>query len=176
MEQYFYQAIASHFVRGLLVGAFFVVLVWISGIFKRRELRREVRRLREHLHTQMDITSKGNSVMLAENTALKQQNENLRVAVKEWQTKPGRAELRMLAVYDRAVRILNQNAPGFSPVWEKAVKESEQELLASESGVGSMLRRAFQPFAALGNGGGGKPASAATTFDDASAHRAGPVD
>lgn len=174
MEQYWHHAISSPFTWGLLVGLFFVALVWISGVFKRRELRREVRRLREHLHTQMDITSKGNSVMLAENTALKQQNENLRVAVKDWQTKPGRAELRMLAVYDRAVRILNQNAPGFSPVWEKAVKESEQELVASESGVGSMLRRAFQPFAALGNGGGGKPAGA-STFDEP-VHRAGPVD
>ncbi len=175
MDQYWQHVKESHFAWGLAVGLFFVALVWISGIFKRGELRKEVRRLREHLHTQMDITSKGNSVMLAENTALKQQNENLRVAVKEWQTKPGRAEMRMLAVYDRAVRILNQNAPGFSPVWEKAVKESEQELVASESGVGSMLRRAFQPFAALGNGGGAKPASASAFDDAAHGHPAGPV-
>lgn len=166
MNEYLQQALASHFVWGLALGLVLVLLVWISGISKRGELRREVRRLREHLNTQMDITSKGNALMLAENTALKQQNENLRVAVKDWQTKPGRGELRMLAVYDRAVRILNQNAPGFSPVWEKAVKESEQELVASESGVGSMLRRAFQPFASLGNGGGAKQERPAGSFDE----------
>ena len=60
--------------------------------------------------------------------------------------------MRMLAVYDRAIRILNQNAPGFSPVWERAVKESEDEIVSSESGMSAMLRRAFRPFAALGNG------------------------
>ena len=74
------------------------------------------------------------------------------MAVKEWQQKPGRAEMRMLAVYDRAIRILNQNAPGFSPVWEKAVKEAEEEIVAADSGMSAMLRRAFRPLAALGNG------------------------
>lgn len=176
MDQYWQQIKESHFAWGLALGLVGVIVTWINMLSKSRELRREVRRLREHLHTQMDITSKGNSVMLAENTTLKQQNENLRVAVKEWQTKPGRAEMRMLAVYDRAVRILNQNAPGFSPVWEKAVKESEQELVASESGVGSMLRRAFQPFAALGNGGGGKPERPAGFDEAAPGHPAGSVD
>ena len=102
--------------------------------------------------------------MREELDTLKSQNENLRVAVKEWQTKPGRNEMRMLAVYDRAIRILNQNAPGFSPVWERAVKESEEELAASDTGVSSMLRRAFRPFAALGNGSpSGKPAEKPAT-------------
>ena len=128
------------------------MLTWISGLAKSREARREVKRLREHLHTQMDITSRGNTAMRAELDTLKTQNENLRVAVKEWQTKPGRSEIRTLAVYDRAIRILNQNAPGFSPVWERAVKESEDEIVSSESGMSAMLRRAFRPFAALGNG------------------------
>ena len=83
----------------------------------------------------------------------------------------------MLAVYDRAIRILNQNAPGFSPVWEKAVKESEEELPNSETGVSSMLRRAFRPFAALGNGGKTDRPAGATAFDDATqGHPAGPVD
>ena len=174
MDEYLHQVMASHFAWGLALGLFLVLLTWISGLAKNREARREVRRLREHLHTQMDITSKGNAVMQSENQALKQQNENLRVAVKEAQTKPGRAEMRMLAVYDRAVRILNQNAPGFSPVWEKAMRESEQELVATDSGVGSMLRRAFQPFASLGNGG--KTASASTFEDATQGHPAGPVD
>ena len=74
------------------------------------------------------------------------------MAVKEWQTKPGRAELRQLSIYDRAIRIMNQNAPGFSPVWEKAVKESEDEIVSADTGMSSMLRRAFRPLAMLGNG------------------------
>ncbi len=159
-----YSQIVIHhpFTWGLVVGLILVFLTWLSGLAKSREARREVKRLREHLHTQMDITSRGNTAMRTELDTLKQQNENLRVAIKDWQTKPGRNEMRMLAVYDRAIRILNQNAPGFSPVWERAVKESEEELVSSESGMSAMLRRAFRPFAALGNGTPTKPADKAT--------------
>ena len=151
-NEYVQKVITSPFAWGLAVGLILVFLTWLSALAKSRELRREVRRLREHLHTQMDITQRGNSAMKAELDTLKSQNENLRVAVKEWQTKPGRAELRQLSVYDRAIRIMNQNAPGFSPVWEKAVKESEDEIVSADSGMSSMLRRAFRPLAMLGNG------------------------
>ena len=158
LHEYTQVALHHPFTWGLVVGLILVFLTWLSGLSRSREARREVKRLREHLNTQMDITSRGNNAMRAELDTLKQQNENLRVAVKEWQTKPGRNESRTLAVYDRAIRILNQNAPGFSPVWERAVKESEEELAASDTGVSSMLRRAFRPFAALGNGAPSKPA------------------
>ena len=165
-NEYVHQIVTSHFAWGLAIGLILVFLTWVMALTKRGELRREVRRLREHLNTQMDITQRGNSAMKTELESLKTQNENLRVAVKEWQTKPGRGELRQLSIYDRAIRILNQNAPGFSPVWEKAVKESEAELVESESGsMGSVLRRAFRPFAALGNGPrADKPAAG---YDDA---------
>ena len=152
-NEYVHQIITSHFAWGLALGLILVLVTWIMALAKRGELRREVRRLREHLNTQMDITQRGNAAMKTELDSLKTQNENLRVAVKEWQTKPGRGEMRQLSIYDRAIRILNQNAPGFSPVWEKAVKESEAEFAESESGsMGSVLRRAFRPFVALGNG------------------------
>ncbi len=176
LHEYAQLALHHPFTWGLAVGLILVVLTWLNGLAKSREARREVKRLREHLNTQMDITSRGNTAMRAEVDTLKQQNENLRVAVKEWQTKPGRNEMRMLAVYDRAVRILNQNAPGFSPVWERAVKESEEELVASESGMSGMLRRAFRPFAALGNGSPAKtdkPAATAT-YEETSANPASP--
>ncbi len=163
LHEYTQLALHHPFTWGLAVGLILVILTWLSGLSKSREARREVKRLREHLNTQMDITSRGNNAMRAELDTLKQQNENLRVAVKEWQTKPGRNEARTLAVYDRAVRILNQNAPGFSPVWERAVKESEEEIAATDTGVSSMLRRAFRPFAALGNGAPAKPAEKTAT-------------
>ncbi len=167
LHEYTQQALHHPFTWGLAVGLILVILTWLSGLAKSREARREVKRLREHLHTQMDITSRGNTAMRAELDTLKQQNENLRVAIKDWQTKPGRNEMRMLAVYDRAIRILNQNAPGFSPVWERAVKESEEELVSSESGMSAMIRRAFRPFAALGNGAPAKqPDKAAASYEE----------
>ncbi len=170
-NEYVHRIITHPFSWGLAVGLILVFLTWIAALTKRGELRREVRRLREHLNTQMDITQRGNAAMRTELDSLKTQNENLRVAVKEWQTKPGRGEMRQLSIYDRAIRILNQNAPGFSPVWEKAVKESEAELVESESGsMGSVLRRAFRPFAALGNGP--RTDKAAGTYDDAGGSQA----
>ncbi len=119
-NDYMHQIVTSHFAWGFALGLLLVLFTWLSGLAKRGEARREVRRLREHLNTQMDITQRGNSAMKVELDTLKTQNENLRVQVREWQTKPGRGEMRQLAVYDRAIRILNQNAPGFSPVWEKS--------------------------------------------------------
>ena len=154
MYEYFHQLIVNHteFAWGFGLGLVLVLLTFISSFTKGRELSKEVRRLREHLHTQMDITSKGNSVLRTELDSLKTQNENLRVAVKDSQQKPGRAEIRMLSVYDRAVRIMNQKAPGFAPAWESALRESENEVESSESGMSAMLRRAFRPLTALGNG------------------------
>lgn len=162
MYEYFHQLLVNHteFAWGFGLGLVLLLVTWISSLGKHGEMRREVRRLREHLHTQMDITSKGNATMRAELESLKTQNENLRVAVKDWQQKPGRAELRMLSVYDRAVRIMNQKAPGFAPAWESALRESENEVESSENGMSAMLRRAFRPLAALGPGG------AAATKDD----------
>lgn len=146
MNDVFHSIITDHFTWGLLVGLFFVALTWYLNVAKKRELGREVRKLRDHLNTQMEITAKGNNALRKETELLRQQNENLRVSIKEWQGKPGRNELRMLFIYDKAVRILNQTAPGFSPVWEKAVRDAEDELIASESGVTALIRRVFNPF------------------------------
>lgn len=138
--------LTSHFVWGLVVAFLICLALWLSGAKKRHELRREVRKLRDYLNTQMEITAKGNETLKKEAAALRQHNENLRVTVKEWQQRPGRNELRTLLIYDKAVRILHQTAPGFSPIWEKAVHEAEQEIVASESGVSGLIRRALRPF------------------------------
>ena len=176
------------FTWGLVVGLFFTALAWYLNVAKKRELGREVRKLREHLNTQMEITAKGNNALRKETELLRQQNENLRVSIKEWQGKPGRNELRMLFIYDKAVRILNQTAPGFSPVWEKAVREAEDELIASESGVTALIRRVFSPFAGsdrltapsgrvatpeLENGSGNKSADGADEFHGGSSSVSG---
>lgn len=146
MNETLHTIFTNPFTWGLVVGLFFTGLAWYLNVAKKRELGREVRKLREHLNTQMEITAKGNNSLRKETELLRQQNENLRVSIKEWQGKPGRNELRMLFIYDKAVRILNQTAPGFSPVWEKAVREAEDELIASESGVTALIRRVFSPF------------------------------
>ena len=55
--------------------------------------------------------------------------------------KPGRQELQQLHVYDKALRILFQKAPGFAGAWESAVTEAEKELSANESGLMPFVRK-----------------------------------
>ena len=87
-NDYVHTVVTSHFAWGLALGLLLVLFTWLSGMAKSREARREVRRLREHLNTQMDITQRGNASMKTELDGLKTQNENLRVQVREWQSKP----------------------------------------------------------------------------------------
>lgn len=49
---------------------------------------------------------------------LKSQNENLRITVATLSNKPGRAELKMLHTWDKAIRILTLKSPAFAPAWE----------------------------------------------------------
>lgn len=72
---------------------------------------------------------------------LRQKNENLRVTVKTLENKPGRAELKQLKIYDQAVRLMNERAPGFSGAWEKALRDAEQMVAESDTGVRAFMRR-----------------------------------
>ena len=148
-------------------------MTWIAALAKRGELRREVRRLREHLNTQMDITQRGNAAMKDVNSI----HSKRRTKTCAWRSrngKPSRGGARCASCRSTTGRSASSTRthPGFSPVWEKAVKESEDELAESESGsMGSMLRRAFRPFAALGNGPrADKPAGA--SYDEAGSSQA----
>ena len=70
---------------------------------------------------------------------------------------------------------MNQKAPGFAPAWESALRESESEVESSESGMSAMLRRAFRPLTALGNGTPNKTDKAPGTpgYEEAADHSQG---
>jgi hypothetical protein len=129
------------FVMGLCIGLLLAVWIWGNGLMKRRELRKEVDKMKDHLGTQMEISNRGNKDMLAEVEKLRKGNEDLRVANATLKQKPGRQELQQLHVYDKALRILFQKAPGFAGAWESAVTEAEKELSANESGLMPFVRK-----------------------------------
>lgn len=126
---------------GLCIGLLLAVWIWGNGLMKRRELRKEVDKMKDHLGTQMEISNRGNKDMLAEVEKLRKGNEDLRVANATLKQKPGRQELQQLHVYDKALRILFQKAPGFAGAWESAVTEAEKELSANESGLMPFVRK-----------------------------------
>jgi hypothetical protein len=131
---------------GFALGLAVALWVGISGWRHRRGLEDEVRRLRQHLHDHMEITQAGVRERKEELERLRLENENLRVTLKAWQQKPDRKELRMLQVYDHAVRELVANAPGFAPHWENALRGAEVSVAQIDSGVAAFARRLVMPF------------------------------
>ncbi len=141
-------ALQSPFTWGLLLGLLIAGFIWKSGFSARRNIARELKRvegelknLQNHLNTQLKITASGNESLQIELESLRRQNEVLRVNQAALQQKPGRAELRQLQVYDIAIRTMREQAPGFAPAWEKAVRQAEQEVDAAESGLAKLVRR-----------------------------------
>jgi len=127
---------------GLAVGW---VLSSIKSSIKMIGLKKEISALQEHLHRQMKITDEGNKAIHKELDKLKKENENLRVSVKTLGQKPGRAELRLLNIYDSALRKVMSKVPGFSTAWEAALSEAEREYEENEKGIKAIVRKVLGP-------------------------------
>lgn len=141
-------AARSPFVWGLALGLLIAAFAWKSGFTARRHalaeakrLQSEMRELQGHLNTQLKINASGNEAITTELASLRTQNETLRVNLSSLQQKPGRAELRQLQIHDTALRALREQAPGFAPAWEKAVRQAEAELEAADKGLLKLVRR-----------------------------------
>ena len=138
----------SPFTWGFLLGLLLVAFIWKSGFTARRHVARELKRvtaemkdLQSHLSTQLKINASGNEALQAELESLRRQNEALRVQNSALQQKPGRAEQRLLQIYEIAIRAMREQAPGFASAWEKAIRQGEAEVEASESGFKKLVRR-----------------------------------
>jgi hypothetical protein len=133
------------FVLGLLLGLAAAAYVALAGWSRRRALATELKTLQGHLHTQLTINAQGNQATQQELAALKQQNENLRISLATLQAKPDKAELRLLHVYDRAIRLMSEKAPGFAPSWESILREAEAEIAQADTGLTAWVRKSFRP-------------------------------
>jgi hypothetical protein len=114
--------LANPFLRGLLVGLFIALVLWVRGLFKVRELNGSLKKLREHLHTKLEIDSAENERRKGELDKLRQERDNLRNMVQVLNQKPGRQELRQVQVYQKAIEIMFERSPGFAPAWQITVK------------------------------------------------------
>jgi uncharacterized membrane protein YciS (DUF1049 family) len=133
--------IANPFAKGLALGILFCLVIYIRGFLRRRELTQEVVRLRTHLHTKLEIDSKENERRKQEIEVLKQERDNLRITVQSLNQKPGRKEIRQYYIYQTALDLMFEKAPGFAPAWQITLKEAESLFEKSESGVVPLLKR-----------------------------------
>ena len=146
---------------GLVVAIVAVFMAWRSSYLKRKpivdDLKRvskELEEMKQHLNRQMSITAKGNEEMENELKDVKEQNENLRTRVAALQQKPDRAEIRMLHIYDHAIHVMYEKAPGFAPVWESAVAAGEEHVTKADKGLASLIKRVVRPAINAVSGGG----------------------
>lgn len=144
----FWEYLKHPFTLGLLLGLAVAAVAWKSGFSARRRLAKDIRRLENelrelqgHLNTQLKINAQGNDTIQKDLDEHRRQNENLRVSLAAMQSKPGKAELRHAQITENAVRLMREQAPGFAPAWEKAMRQAELELEAGESGLKKLVRR-----------------------------------
>ncbi len=133
------------FTWGLLVGLIFAAWAFFSGWSAKRALRKQVVNLENHARTQLEISAKGRQSLLDENAELKKANENLRISLAALQAKPEKAEIRQLHLYDKAVHLMYERAPGFSSAWENVLKEAQADLDKTSTGLLPFLRRIIHP-------------------------------
>lgn len=148
-------ALQEPFVWGLMLGLLIAGFIWKSGFSARRHLAREIKRLegelkdlQMHLNTQLKVNASGNETLQSELDLLRMQNENLRINNAALSQKPGRAEMRLLQVHEIAIRAMHEQAPGFAPAWEKAMRHGEAELDAADSGLKKLMRMVIPGLAA----------------------------
>jgi hypothetical protein len=144
----FLNIIQERFVWGLAIGLALAFFAWKSGLSNKMRLSKDVRRLENelrelqgHLNTQLKINAQGNQSLEKEMQRLREQNENLRVSLATAQTKPGRAEMRQFLVMEAAVRQMREQAPGFAPAWEKALRQAEADIEATDTGIKRLVRK-----------------------------------
>ena len=127
-------------IAGIVFGG---ALSYFKSFLTIRKHKKELVEYKDHLDRQMKITNTGSSALVLELETLKKEAENLRISVQTLNQKPGRAELRLLNIYDAALRKMMSQAPGFSTAWENSLQEAEREYEANESGLKSIVSKVF---------------------------------
>ena len=138
---WFLKIISNPFAKGFFVGLILCVLIYIRGFLHRRELTKNIAQLRSHLHTKLEIDSAENERRKKELEQLKHERDNLRITVQSLNQKPGRKEIRQYFLYQTALDMMFEKAPGFAPAWQVTMKEAERLFDKSEKGVVPLLKR-----------------------------------
>ena len=133
--------LCNPFTAGLVIGLIVAAVVWARGVLKTRSLNASLKKLREHLHTKLEIDSEENERRKAELATVKQERDNLRNMVQVLNQKPGKTELRQMQVYQKAIEIMFEKSPGFAPAWQITMKEADEEIQQAEKGIIPFFKR-----------------------------------
>ena len=140
-SSWYLSILTNPFLRGLAIGLVVCFIVWIRSLLRIRELSKNVSKLREHLHTKLEIDSAENERRKKKIDELKEERDNLRNMIQVLNQKPGRQEIRQAHVYQKAIDIMFEKAPGFAPAWQITLKEAEEAVQQAERGLLPFLKR-----------------------------------
>jgi len=141
----------SPFFLGFYLGLFICLILIIRSVFKKRAYLKEIRQLKKHLQTKLEIESEATEMKKGELGKLKKENENLRISIQNLAQRPGKKEIRQLYVYQQAIEMMVERAPGFAQAWQSALRESELEFQKAEKGIKPFLRKLITPTKFLEN-------------------------
>jgi hypothetical protein len=135
------------FPLGLYLGLIIACIVWAKFLFKVRDANQEVKKLKQHLQTQLDLEAESKENRKQEIEKLKKENENMRITLANLSQKPEKAEIRQFYVYQKAIDLMFERAPGFAPAWQSTLKEAEGSVQEAEHGIVPLMKRVFaSPF------------------------------
>lgn len=143
-----WEILAHPFTWGLMLGLLVAAFLMKNAISARSAAKREITRLngeidqlQKHINTHLKITAAGADRLESDLASLRQQNETLRVNLAAAQQKPGRAEMRQLQTYEAALARMREQAPGFAPAWEQALRQAQADVDAAENGLARLVRK-----------------------------------
>ena len=138
------------FFIGLYFGLIGCIAIYFRMMVKIGEAKKELKKLKEHLHTKLEIDSEANEDRKDKIETLKEENANLRVTVQTLNNKPGRKEVRQFYVYQKALDIMLETAPGFAPAWHNALREGEAAVEKVDKGILPFMKK-------ISSGGSSEP-------------------
>ncbi len=140
-----YSLSMQEFLIGLACGIAVAIIaaVYFSARLSREKkaAKAEIEKYKNMLTDRMELEAEGVRKTKEENEKLRKENENLRVSLMAMREKPGRKELQRLQVMQTAAERLTLNSPGFAPVWQAALQESEEEFRKMYSGVIPFMKK-----------------------------------
>lgn len=127
------------FTWGLLVGLIFAAWA-VSSLWRaKRDARNKIQEKEEKIKKLETTTNTSSEALVREIEDLRRKLDenqkeitNLRLECQALQQKPGRAELKKLANYEKAVALLQERFLVFAPYWQKALRAAEGDREARE--------------------------------------------
>ncbi|MEY3896964.1 MAG: hypothetical protein RLZZ214_2485 [Verrucomicrobiota bacterium] len=136
-------------VQGLAAGLVFSLVVFFYGWSNARGLRKQLSSKEKALAEAAEALTKAKDSLTQENKKLQERNSTLEATTAKLLEKPSKDEIRMLFIYETALKSMNIRVLGFPGAWDKAMIEAQEELKQVKGGLAVLVRNVVRPLRIL---------------------------